>query len=88
MLLLGDYKSLAEKATAVEEASFEIRVAIKRRLKNLNAESSRSKETELSEVKLPKVSVPTFYGKLLNWKNYWEQRKPLSAGRSDTIDHG
>ena len=73
MLLLGDYKSLAEKATALEEASFEIRVAIKRRLKNLNAESSRSKDTELSEVKLPKVSVPTFDGKVLNWKNFWEQ---------------
>ena len=62
MLLLGDYKSLAEKATALEEASFEIRVAIKRRLKNINAESSGSKETGLSEVKLPKVRVATFDG--------------------------
>ena len=73
MLLLGDYKSLAEKATALEEASFEIRVAIKRRLKNLNAGSYRSKKTELSEVKLPKVSVPTFDGNVLNLKNFWEQ---------------
>ena len=54
----------------MEEASFEIRVAIKRRLKNFNAESSRSKDTELSEVKLPKVSVPTFDEKILNWKNF------------------
>ena len=57
----------------MEEASFEIRVAIKRRLKNLNTESSVSKETGLSEVKLPKVSVPTFDGKVLNPRIFWEQ---------------
>ena len=57
----------------MEEASFEIRVAIKRRLKNLNAEASVSKETGLSEVKLPKASVPTFDDKVLIWKNVWEQ---------------
>ena len=68
MLLLSDYKSFAEKASALKEASFEIRVAIKRRLKNLNAESSR--RPKLSEVKLPKVSVLTFDGKVLNWKNF------------------
>ena len=73
MLLIGDYKSLAEKATALEEASFEIRVAIKRQLKNLNAESSVSKETGLSEVKLLKVSVPTFDGKVLNLRYFWKQ---------------
>ena len=32
-----------------------------------------SKETGLSGVKLPKVSVPTFDGKVLNWKSFWEQ---------------
>ena len=57
----------------MEEASFEIRVAIKRRLKSLNAKSSVSKETGLSEVKLPKVSVPTFDRNVLNWRNCWEQ---------------
>ena len=45
MLLIGDYKSLAERAASLEEASFEIRVAIKGRLRNLNAESTASKET-------------------------------------------
>ena len=52
MLLIGDYKSLAERAAGLEEASFEIRVAIKRWLKNINAKSTVSKETGLSEVKL------------------------------------
>ena len=74
-LLIGDYKSLAERAIALEEASLEIRVAVKRRLKNINSQSSGiiSKETGLREGKLPKVSVPTFDGKVLNWKNFWEQ---------------
>ena len=48
MLLIGDYKSLAERAVVLEETSFEIRVAIKRRLKNINAESTGSKVTGLS----------------------------------------
>ena len=57
MLLIGDYKSLAERAAVLEEASFEIRVAIKCRLKNINAESSGSKEARFSELKFPKWSV-------------------------------
>ena len=73
MLLIGEYKSLAERATALEEASVVIRVAIKGRLKNLNAESLGSKETGLGEVKLPKLCVATFDGKVLNWNNFWEQ---------------
>ena len=31
------------------------------------------KRPGLSEVRLPKVSVPTFDGKVLNWKNFREQ---------------
>ena len=73
MLLISDYNSLPERAAVLEEASFQIRVTIKRRLKNINAESTASKETGLSEVKLPNVSVPTFDAKVLNWKNFWEQ---------------
>ena len=73
MLLIGDYKSLVERATALEEASFGICAAIKRRLKNLHPESSGSEVIGLCEVKLPNVSAPTFYGKVLNWKNFWEQ---------------
>ena len=87
MLLLGDYDSLAERAAGLEEASFEIWVAIKRQLKNINAESSICKETGLSEVKLPKVSVPTFDGKVLSWKSFWEQFDATihsKAGLNDT----
>ena len=85
--LIGDYKSLAERAAVLEEASFEIRVAIKRLLKNINAESTASKETQLSEVKLPKVNVPIFDGKVLNGKNFWEQfdaNVHSKTGLSDT----
>ena len=27
----------------------------------------------MSELKQPKVTVPTFDGKVLNWNNFWEQ---------------
>ena len=27
----------------------------------------------MSGVKLPKISVPTFNGQVLNWKSFWEQ---------------
>ena len=47
MLLIGDYKSIAERAAGLEEASFEIQVPIKRRLKNINADCTASKETRL-----------------------------------------
>ena len=67
------YKSLVERATALEEASFGICAAIKRQLNNLHAKSLGSKVIGLCEVKLPNVSAPTFYGKVLNWKNFWEQ---------------
>ena len=73
LLMIDDYESLAERAAGLEEVSFEIRVVIKRRLKEINAKSTASKETGLSGVKLPKVSVPTFDGKVLNWKTFWEQ---------------
>ena len=44
MRLIGDYKSLAEGVAGLEEASFEIQVAIKCRLKNINADSKVSKD--------------------------------------------
>ena len=73
VLLLDDYQSLAGKAASLEEALFELRVAIKRLLKKIKTESAVTKEPGLGGVKLPKVSVPTFDGKVLNWKNFWEQ---------------
>ena len=39
MLLINDYGSLAGKAAGLEEASFELQVAIKRLLKNVKAEA-------------------------------------------------
>ena len=88
MLLIGDYKSLADRAAtcSLEEASFEIRVAIKRRLKNINAKSTASKETGLSEVKLPKVSVPTFDGNVPNWKNFWKQFNATIQSKTSLSD--
>ena len=73
LLLVDDYETLAARASRLEEASYEIRVAIKRRLKDIKAEATASKETGLAELKLPKLSVPTFDGKVLNWTTFWEQ---------------
>ena len=61
----------------MEDAPFKLRVyiAIKRHtaIENIKSESTVSKETVLSGVKLPKVSVPTFDGEVLNWRSFWEQ---------------
>ena len=73
MLLIDDYESLAGRAGGFEEASFELRVAIKRLLKNVKAESAVDKGKRLSRVKLPQVSVSTFDGKVLNRKSFWKQ---------------
>ena len=50
-----------------------IRVAVKCLLKNIKAESAVDKDKGLSGVKLPKISVPAFDGKVLNLKCFWEQ---------------
>ena len=49
-----------------------LRVAIKCLLKNIMADSAVDKDKRMSGVKLPKVSVPTFDGKVLNWRSFWE----------------
>ena len=41
--------------------------------KNIKAESAVDKDKRPSSVKLPKISVPTFDGRILNWKSFWEQ---------------
>ena len=48
MLLIDDYESLAGKEDGLEEALFELRVAIKRLLKNIKAESAVDKVKGLS----------------------------------------
>ena len=40
MLPINNYESLAGKAAGLEEASFELRVAIKRLFKNIKSEST------------------------------------------------
>ena len=73
MLLIDEYESLVRRTGGLEEALFELRVAIKHLLKKIKMESTASKETGLSRVKLPKVSVPMFDGKVLNRKSFGEQ---------------
>ena len=73
MLLIDDHKSLAGRADGLEEALFEVRVAIKSLLKSIKVVSAVDKDKGLGRVKLPKISVPTFDGKVLNWKSFWEQ---------------
>ena len=73
MILIDNYESFLGKAGGLEKASFELRVAIKCLLKNNKTESAVSKGKGLSGVKLPKVSTPTFDGKVLNWKSFWEE---------------
>ena len=41
--------------------------------KNIYVESTASKKTGVSDGKEHKSSVPTFDGRVLNWKNFWEQ---------------
>ena len=52
----------------------------------LNAVSNASKETGLSEVKLPKVNVPTVDGKVPNWKNFWEQFDATIHSKTGSTD--
>ena len=73
MLLIDDYESLVGRADGLKEALFDLRVAIKHLLKNIKAKSAVDKDKGLSGVKLPKISVPTFNGKVINWKSFWEQ---------------
>ena len=42
-------------------------------LKYIKTESTASKETGLSGVKLPKNNVPTFDGKVISCRSFWEQ---------------
>ena len=60
MLLIDNYESLAGRAGGLEEALFELRVAIKRLLRNIMSQSTVSSNTGLSGVKHPKISVPVF----------------------------
>ena len=73
MLLIDDYERQARREDGLEEALFELWVAIKRLLKNIKAASAVDKHKGLSRVNLPKISVRIFDGEVLNWKSFWEQ---------------
>ena len=73
MLLIDDFESVAGRTGGLEEASFELQVAIKCLLKNIKSKFTESKDIGLSGVKLPKISVPIFDGKVVNWKSFWDQ---------------
>ena len=83
MLLINDYKGLAGRAGGLEEASVELQVAIRRLLKNIESESTASKDTGLRGVKFPKISVLTFDGKILSRKCFWKCLMPLFIARPD-----
>ena len=83
MLLIDDYESQAGRATGLEDTLFELRVAIKCLLKDIKVDSTVRKEMGLSGVKLPKISVPTFDGEVLNCKSFWEQFDAPSTARLD-----
>ena len=51
-------------------------------LKNIKTESTASKEMGWSGVKLPKVSVPTFDGKVLSWISVCEQFDATIQGKA------
>ena len=54
----------------LEKMLFDCSLDLKRLLKSRVSESSAC---DSKGVKLPKLDVPTFNGKTLNWKSFWEQ---------------
>ena len=65
-----------------------LKVVIKHLLNNIKTESATvNKETELSGLKSPKINVPIFDVKIVNWKNFWEQFNAIihsKTGLNDT----
>ena len=69
-----------EEESAIEKALFDMNLKINQ----LHQEQARFLESDSTQkgskmymydtaVKLPKISVPSFYGNLLNWNTFWEQ---------------
>ena len=55
----------------VNNAAFDCQLRIKKRLHVLITTSNKAIET--TATKLPKLELLTFYGDILQWKNFWEQ---------------
>ena len=74
----GDERPLMDQQAGIDKALFAISLSINRlrqeQAKYLEEENpSRSIKTHDTGVKLPKISVPSFDGNLLNWNTFWEQ---------------
>ena len=66
-----DDSTLSEQQTRLSQTLFDVRLKIRRLLqKHQGAPSLSSNGTG---VKLPKLSVPTFDGNIVNWRSFWEQ---------------
>ena len=63
MLLIVNYGNLGGRAASLKEASFELRVAIKRLLRSIKAESTISRDTGLSGVSCLKSFFPLLMAK-------------------------
>ena len=62
---------LSEQLARLNQVFFDVHLKIKRLLQErTNALSASSKG---SSVRLPKLSVPTFDGNVINWRSFWEQ---------------
>ena len=74
----GDERALMEEESAIEKTLFDLNVKINRlRQEQAKFQEARSmsEKTKVpaAGVKLPKISVPSFDGNLLNWNTFWEQ---------------
>ena len=49
-------------------------------------DESQPKPTVASEVKLPKIDVPTFKGNIMEWQSFWEQFDVSVHSRSQLTD--
>lgn len=67
-----DDADLSRQESAIAESLFDVRLRIKRLLSSASKPTS-SPVVEEGGVKLPKLSVPTFDGDVVNWKSFWEQ---------------
>ena len=77
ILSLGDEEGdLSREQTRLSQCMFDVGVQIKRLIqKDTSGERTSTSTPERSGVKLPKLSVLTFDGDILNWRSFWEQYK-------------
>ena len=62
---------IMQEQARTEKAAFDCILRIKKRLRVLNATTTKLSESPAT--KLPKLELPTFHGDILRWKNFWEQ---------------